>query len=83
MNIIVEHSIVLLTIFVGHEDGIHRSNIGVQAFTQTLLCTAVFPQRLIFFTVCLVNYLCEVLPWLAPKGKFLMYMSPDCWKMHF
>ena len=45
--------------------------------------TAVFPERLNFFTVCLVNYLCEVLPWLAPKGKFLKFRSPDCWKMHF
>ena len=55
----------------------------MQAFIQGLLSTAVFPQRFSFFTVCLVNYLREVLPWLAPKRKFLKFRSPDCWKMHF
>ena len=54
-----------------------------QGFIQALLSTAAFPQRFIFFTACLVNYLCEVLPWQAPMGKFLKFRSPYCLKMHF
>ena len=41
-----------------------------QAFIQALLPTAVFLQIFSFFTVCLVNYLREVLLWLAPKLNF-------------
>ena len=54
-----------------------------QGFIQALLSTAAFPQRVSFFTACLVNYLCEVLPWQAPMGKFLKFRSPYCLKMHF
>ena len=50
-----------------------------QAFIPALLSTAVFRQRLRFFTDSLVHYLCEVPPWWRPKGKF---RSPDRWKMH-
>ena len=51
-----------------------------QDFIQALLTIAISPQRFCFFTVCLVNYLHEVLPWWAPKWKFLKFRSPDCWK---
>ena len=57
--------------------------ISVSGFYGSTLSTAVFPQRFTFFTVCLVNYLCEVLQWLAPKEKFLKFRSPDCCKMQF
>ena len=53
-----------------------------EAFIQTLLSTAIFLQRFSFFIVCLVNYLCEVLPWWATKESFLKFKSPDYWKMH-
>ena len=43
----------------------------LQTFIQALLPTAAFRQRLSFFTVYLNNYLYEVLPWWAPKWKFL------------
>ena len=45
------------------------SYIYIQAFILALLSTAVFPQRLSFFTVCLNSYLYEVLPWWASKWK--------------
>ena len=43
----------------------------LQTFIQALLPTAAFRQRLSSFTVYLNNYLYEVLPWWAPKWKFL------------
>ena len=39
--------------------------------------------RLSFFTVCLNNYLHEVLPRWAPKWNFLNFRSPYCWKIYF
>ena len=39
----------------------------LQAFIHALLLTAIFRQRFIFFTVNLVKYLHEVLPWWTPK----------------
>ena len=42
----------------------------LQGFIQALLSTAVFPQRFSFFTVCLVNYLREVLLWLIQRENF-------------
>ena len=55
----------------------------VQSFIQALLSKAVFSQRFSFFTVCLVKYLCEVLPWLVSKRTFLNFGSSDYWKLHF
>ena len=54
-----------------------------QAFMQTLLSTAVLCQRLSFFTVCVNNYLHEVLPRWAPKWNFLNFRSPYCWNIYF
>ena len=49
----------------------------LQVFIEALLSTAVFHQRFSFFTVCLVKYLHEVLPWWAPKRKSLKFRYPD------
>ena len=64
---------------VGHSKML-RNRAITQAFIQAILSTAVFRQRFGFFTSCLVNYLREVLPWLAPKGTFLKFSSPYYWK---
>ena len=59
------------------------NSIPYQAFIQALLSKAIFHQRFSFLTVCLIKYLHEVLPWWAPKGKYLKFGSPDCCKIHF
>ena len=56
---------------------------NVQAFIQALLYAAVFPQRLSFFTVCLVQWLRVVTPWQTPKRQFLKFRSADRRKMYF
>ena len=60
-----------------------QNHMSLQGFIQAHLSTAIFPQRFSFFTVCLVNYLHKVLPWLVPNGTFLKFRSPDCWNLHF
>lgn len=49
------------------------------SFSSTYFCL----QKFNLFTACLVNFLHEVLPWLAPREKFLKLRSPNCWKIHF
>ena len=49
--------------------------IWYAGFYPALLSTAVFLQRFKFFTVCLVNYLCEVPPWWAPRESFLKFKT--------
>ena len=41
----------------------------IQGFGQAFLSTAVFVDRFSFFSVYLVNYLGEVLPWFGTKEK--------------
>ena len=55
----------------------------MQAFIQALLATAAFPIRFIFFTICLVQQLCEVDPWYTPKRKFLIYEVYICRLLYF
>ena len=52
---------------------IQPASIYLQAFIQTLLSTAVFPQRFGFYTVCLVQWLRGVTSRQSPKGKFLKF----------
>ena len=63
----------ILLFFIGKTSG----------FNPGTFVYSVSTQRFSFFIVCLVNYLCEVHPWLAPKGKTLKFRSQDCWKLHF
>ena len=50
---------------------IQPASIYLQAFIQTLLSTAVFPQRFGFYTVYLVQWLRGVTSRQSPKGKIL------------
>ena len=54
-----------------------------QAFIQTLLSTAVFPQWFSFFTVCLVQYLREVPPMVGIKVKHFEIQVSSSLEMHF
>ena len=54
---------------------------GLQAFIQALLSTGVFLQRFSFFTVCLVQWLCE--GYGRHCRENLKFRSADHWKMHY
>ena len=56
---------------------------NIQAVMQAPLCTAVFPQRLSFFTVYLVQWLRGLAPSWRPKGSLFEFKSVYCCKVHF
>ena len=58
-----------------------KRGIPIQLFTHTFLSATVFPQKIQFLSSLLS--LGEIPPWWASRGKFLIFMSPDCRKMHF
>ena len=56
---------------------------NTQAFMQAPLPTAVFPQKLSFFTVYLVQWLRGLAPWWRLKGSLFEFKFVDRCKMHF
>ena len=54
----------------------------VKVLSNPVLSTAIFSQRISFFPACIINYLCEVLLWLATKITFLKFRSLVCCKLH-